>query len=887
MNNAAEKVNNFPPMLQQYLDYKERYADCFLFFQVGDFYEIFFNDAVQVSKALNLNLTSRDKNNPDPIPMCGVPVGVVDNYIDRLVAAGYSVAVVSQVQSGASNNRQPVERRLERVITPGIRILGNSDQDYSEHLLVSVSIGTQSGISIAIGDIQSGRLVVREELNEQELVSEILRLTPSEIVFPKFDGERKIDRRTSWVNDIERALPAVSVKFRVFSEGDAIRSKLSAIRGFSALSVSAKRAVKLFADYVEETIVNLALPIKEIIPYRTGETMIIDSTARANLELLRNLRQGNEEHTLVKVIDSTLTPGGARLLRRWIAAPLVSVDRINHRLDCIEALISASNIRSELRSQMKYIGDLERIATRIELKVVTPRELGVLREALKLVPVVKEILSNKSFSDAKRILELSNLLTFPKEASLELFNALSDTLPPTLAHGGAIRDGYNSEIDRLRLIKTKGKSWIAELEAQEKERTGIGSLKIKYNNVLGYFIEITSVNINKVPSDYVRRQSTANTERFTTELLRKREEEVVSAEERELKLEKELFEELRQKLLPEVDKLRVLSEIFSEIDCFQSLAQVGEREDYRRPVVDDSLDFIIEDGRHPVLSQILQNKYVPTSIEIKESRKNFLIITGPNMGGKSTYLRQAALIAVLSQIGSFVPARKVRIGVVDRIFARLGASDNLSEGESTFMVEMREAAHIIAHASERSLLLIDEIGRGTATADGLAIAQAILEWIIFEIKARSLFATHFHELTDLDKEIPAISNLSVGSYEERGEVIFTHHILSGPANRSYGIEVAKLAGLPTQLLKRAQSLLLNSLDKKGDNHMDTRQISLFARPAQTVSIVKSDNNSSVNIQQNELLARIRRKIDDLDLNTVTPLHALVFLNSIKDELKND
>jgi DNA mismatch repair protein MutS len=861
--NETAKPADLPPMLQQYVEYKGLYPDCLLLFQVGDFYELFFEDAVTVSRVLNLTLTSRDKNSPNPIPMCGVPIAVVDAYIARLVAARYSAAIVSQSASLNSQGKQVISRFLERIVTPGIKILGRMDKD-SEESVVAAAFLQQNELSIAFSNVQTGKIFVRENIQPADLSAELSRIQPIELILPSLVKGQKLDRRITWVADIERKLPYCSIKSRVTSsENENDGRQLTSIKGYPTLSSLAKKAVQLLLSYIDETTVTKKINITEISEEVYQGLVAIDATSKRNLELVENLKDGSSEATLFDFVNHCITVGGERFLKQNILNPLTDLEKISGRQDAISELIAEFTLRAEVKEHFKYISDLERIAARIELAAVLPREVMALRESLEAASLIQKKLVRNEKLKTSLLADIIQNLEVPAEITGFLERALHDNPEATLTQGGIIRDGYSSELDALRAIKEKGSSWIAELEASEKVRTGINSLKIKYNNIIGYFIEITNANSSKIPEDFIRKQTTANTERFTTHELRAREKDLMGAESKLIELERRLFEDMRTALKEHVELFRKLADTLSRLDFLCSLAECSERYDLSRPVIDESSDLIIEEGKHPVLMKILKESYVPTSLNIISGEKNFLIITGPNMGGKSTYLRQAALITVLAQMGSNVPAKKCSIGIVDKIFARLGASDNQQEGESTFMVEMREASHIIAGAGPKSLLLIDEIGRGTATADGLSIAQAILEWIVQKINCRSLFATHFHELTELSQSLSGVVNYSVNSYEENGEVIFTHDITPGPASSSYGIEVAKLAGLPQALLSRARDIL--------SKHVKNKQLPLFDVPKEE----KIPDGGEF-----EKMEELRKKLNSIEINNITPLESLNLLSEL-------
>lgn len=874
MSNLAVDRSKLPPMLMQYLDYKGRYPDALLFFQVGDFYELFFDDAVAVSRALNLTLTSRDKNSDNPVPMCGVPIGVIEGYIDRLLAQRFSVALVSQKEV-AEGHKGPVERTLDRIVTPGIQILSHTQGNRSASYVAALIPGTSQDIALAFSEVQSGKISVRDGYDLRRAIADLQRISPAELIVPATVGQLKIDRRQGWVRDLEVHLPDTSIKFRHERplESDGERSlKLAAVAGYSSQSPVAKRSVRLLADYVDEVTVGAGVPLIEVVTESDDGALLIDSMTRTNLEIVRNNRDGGLDGSLYHLIDCTITGGGSRLLRQWLLAPLARLDEICARQAAVSSLKIFSE-RSRLRALLREVVDCERIAMRIDLAVATPRELSALRDTLRVIPEIKHMLQEISGVDADLVQQLCAALDPLDSLQARLSVVLTDEPPLAVNQGGIVRDGFDGALDQLRMITRKGRSWIEELEAAERERTGISSLKIKFTSVFGYFIEITNSNLGKVPTDYVRKQTTANSERFFTEELKRRETEILGADDRALIRERELFVALRAEVKQHSDALRGNARVLSQLDVLSALADLSDREGYVRPELADSDELEIVNGRHPVLGSLLRNEFIPNSVTMGGAGKRCFIVTGPNMGGKSTFLRQTALLVVMAQIGCFIPAEKARIGIVDRIFARIGASDNLREGESTFMVEMREASSIVANAQERSLVLIDEIGRGTATLDGLALAQAILEWMVVKSRARVLFATHFHELTLLENIYPSVKNLSVGS-EDRGKmIIFTHRIVEGAANRSYGLEVAERAGLPTALMRRARALHSELVIREDSAQQVSPQLSLFQAPVEQAPV-----------ESRPLRNPVVEKLAALDLNQMTPLEALNMLAQLQQEM---
>jgi DNA mismatch repair protein MutS len=864
------KKEELSPMMQRYLEFKDRYPDALLFFQVGDFYELFFDDAVTVAKTLNLTLTSRDKNAPNPIPMCGVPLSVLDGYIDRLLPMGYSVAVVTQGGSG-----QGVDRSLERFITPAMRLFTSVSSDSAESVLAAVALDPdgRSG-AIACTDPQTGRVRVKDALDTGAIAKELANVNAREVILPRSSFGDKVDRRSSWVRGIENVVGANALKFRgeVNSPNDGMAGLTEGARAdFYSLSSVAKRATRLLLAYLDEVSLGNAVPIREVVPYRTAGHVIIDAATRKNLELVSNTKDGSSVGTLFGFLNVTATPLGARLLRNWILSPLDSREEILGRQDAVSELLWS---HSKIHSTLQGLSDLERLAARVELKVATPKDLGAIRDTLERLPALSQTLEGGASLVLGAIREN---LTIDEAVVGKLREALVDSPPHVTNEGEIVRDGFDATLDEIRKTRSQADEWRADFEASERGATGISSLKVKSNNVIGYFLEVPTSQSSKAPSHYIRRQSTANADRFTTPELKKHEDAVVTAVDRQIRRELELFTALRDSLLPFVSDLRRIAAAMASLDALAALASVAGSRAWIRPEIVETGALEIERGSHPIISALLEGAFIPNSVMCSDEAERCFIVTGPNMGGKSTYLRQTALIVILAQIGSWVPAERCVVGLVDRIFARLGASDDLHEGESTFMVEMREASNILANASPRSLVLIDELGRGTATSDGLSLAQSILEHLALEVGCRTLFATHYHEITALEGVTERIKNLSVGSVEDGDRVVFTHEIQRGPAPRSYGIEVAKLSGLPTFVIDRACEILAGLSKEKGETvsapvrkpsprREDSRQPSLFA---QTI------------VERDPIADSLKKAVSDLDVDALSPREALAHLYELK------
>ncbi|MEZ4753665.1 MAG: DNA mismatch repair protein MutS [Bdellovibrionota bacterium] len=873
--NTSEK--KMSPMLVQYLEYKDKYPDALLFFQVGDFYETFFDDAITSADVLNITLTSRDKNSPEPIPMAGMPQAVIDTYIDRLVAQGHSVAIVSQ--AGPVHPGKMVKRKLDRIITPGIRILGSNDSGETSVTAV-VFIDSPENCAIAFSDVQSGLISVREGCELNNLFSELSKISPTELILPNRIDTKTVDRRTAWVRELARLIDPKALKFRHPSREleNFSPKRFEDLSGYMTLSPCGRKAVALLVEYIDETTVDARIKLNQVSTESYKGLVSIDARTRDNLDLIKNSRHGGKSGSLFGYLDETSSPLGRRLLRSRILTPANDLTEIKRRLDAVQEFLSSSSERKVLRDTLRHVPDLERIATRIELNVASPAELGSLRDGLLALISNQKIIIELIQLVNSPLEALARELTAPKELIEILNRALVENPPHALKAGEIFRKGYNQELDKYRLTKTEGKNWISELEAREKKATGITSLKVKSNNVIGYYIDVTKANLAKVPASYIRKGQTTNSERFITEELKQLESDVSGAEFKQIELEQNLFKELREELKVYSANLRKLAKAVAEVDVFQTLAEIAERDNLVRPKIEASRSLIIKSGKHPILAKTLEHEFIPNDLELHEHGPRALIVTGPNMGGKSTYLRQAALISIMAQLGSFVPVQSATLGLVDKVFARLGASDDLTEGESTFMVEMRETSYILSNATEKSLILIDEIGRGTATRDGFVIARSVLEWVMEKIQCRMLFATHFHELTELEAAYAELKNVSVRSLEKANQVVFTHEMCAGAANNSYGIEVADLAGLPKQLVARSRKILKSIISniKAGDKN----QLEMFKSDS---SVFETDSEI---VELSPKLAEIETELKEIEPNSITPIEALAIIDRLHRKVKS-
>ena len=878
------------PLMRQYLEIKEAHPDCIVFFRLGDFYEMFFDDAVVVARALDLTLTSRDKGKENPVPMCGVPHHAAKHYLGKLVERGFKVAIAEQVED-PKLAKGIVKRAVVRVVTPGTIVDDEQLEPKAAHYLVAV-LAEGGAAGVAHLDVTTGEFAATQ-LALKDLLDELARLEPREILYAGLD-EAELARlrariKTAWT---ELAAPGLYNAARAQSELEAAtgRALPRDDRGALTLGPLALRAAVAVLKYAAETQPSGALPLTQLQPYTPADQLILDEATRANLELFVTLIGGRKEGALFGILDQTRTSMGGRLLRRWLAAPLVGVAQIRRRHDAVEWLVEHAALRAELRCELAEVYDLERLAGRATLGVASPRDLVALAASLERLPSVRARVHASFAGDAAGRLAHPELLELPdgdealcRDVAATVRATLVDEPPAQWREGGLIRRGFDRELDELLDLSEGGKGKILEIEAREKERTGIGSLKVRYNRVFGYYLEITRSNLDRVPSDYVRKQTLANAERFVTTELADYEARILGADERRVALELEAFDRLRRTVADAARRILPLAELTARLDALAALAEVAHASSYVRPDVDGSLRLEIEDGRHPVVEKLAAHgRFVPNDVTLDPDGEQLVVITGPNMAGKSTAMRQAALIVVLAQMGSFVPARRARVGVVDRVFTRVGASDNLARGESTFMVEMRETAHILLHATRRSLVVLDEIGRGTSTYDGVSIAWAVAEHLHDRIGAKTLFATHYHELTALAESRPRVRNFSTAVREWQEEVVFLHKLVPGGASRSYGIQVARLAGLDKSVVARAKQILasLERGDELGPHALPTgEQLPLLAAVHRPPPATRSEP------QAVERPSPVEEALGRADLDGMSPREAHAFLFELQARLK--
>ena len=817
--------NETTPAMKQYQSIKGDYSDSILFFRIGDFYEMFFDDAITASKALNITLTSRDKNKENPIPMCGVPHHAVDIYIGRLIRKGFKVAVCEQMED-PKTVKGVVKREVIRVITPGTvlnpNLLGEKDNNFFVSLYPD-----QNGYGIAVIDISTGDFRVAEFTDSsgnshedllKRIKNEFLKLEPKEILVPKSflnNSDSKLQTLNSelsaavnscedWVYDYEYAHKTLLSQF-----------KTASLDGFGCenmpLAVSAAGAA---IYYFKATQKSPLTHLYRISLLKSDEFMNLDFSTQRNLELTRRSYDGSKEGSLLGLLDLTVTSMGGRRLKEWLLKPLLNADKIKTRHDTVGKLKDSHRTREEIRDNLNKILDMERLTARITLSAANARDLIALKNSITPIKTIKGLLEKIPSEIFKGMLsEWDDLSDIEKLIDI----SIKDEPPLSLKDGGLIKDGYSKELDELRSISRDGKEWIVQMEGRERERTGIANLKVSYNKVFGYFIEITKKHLSKVPEGYVRKQTVATGERYISQELKEYEDKILGAEEKIKNIEYQIFEEIRKRIAEEGKRILKMAGIISEIDVLASLAEVASRYDYICPSINENDTIEIIDGRHPILERIIEGeRFVPNDTCLDNHNNQIMIITGPNMAGKSTYMRQVALIVLMAQTGSFVPAREAKVGIVDRIFTRVGAQDYLQKGQSTFMVEMNETANILNNATSRSLIILDEIGRGTSTFDGISIAWSVVEYIHNNTKAKTLFATHYHELTELSITLDSVKNYNIAVKEWNDEIIFLRKIAVGSADKSYGIQVARLAGLPKEVIERAKEVLANLENKEFD-----------------------------------------------------------------------
>lgn len=878
-------MTEYTPMMQHYLKTHEEYKDCILFYRLGDFYEMFFDDAKVVSKELELTLTGKSCGAEERAPMCGIPYHAAETYLTRLVKKGYKVAICEQVED-PKLAKGMVKREVTRVVTPGTTLNAQAlDETKNNYIMCIAYIGDHYGISSA--DITTGDYYVTEVDSERKLLDEVNKYQPTEIICNEAFYISGID-----IDDMKNRMGIVvySLDAWYFSDETAQMTlkdhfKVRDLEGLGLADYdSGVIAAGALLKYLYETQKTTLSNLVAIHPYTTGKFMIIDSSTRRNLELVETLREKQKRGSLLWVLDKTRTAMGARTLRSFVEQPLIERAEIEERYDAIDEFNTNAITREEIREYLNPVYDLERLITRVTYQTANPRDLIAFRNSIHMLPPIKTLMSDFQSPLLKRLYEQLDTL----DELYELIERSIEEEPPlTLHDGGILKEGYNEEVDRLRKAKTDGKSWLADLEAKEREKTGIKNLKIKYNKVFGYYLEVTNSFKDMVPDYFTRKQTLANAERFITPELKELEDVILGAEDKLIVLEYELFREVRQKVADEVVRIQKTAKAVAQIDVFASLATVAEQNNYCRPKLNEKGLIDIKDGRHPVVERMIQNEmFVANDTYLDNGSNRVSIITGPNMAGKSTYMRQSALIVLMAQIGSFVPAKSAKIGIVDRIFTRVGASDDLASGQSTFMVEMSEVANILRNATSNSLLILDEIGRGTSTFDGLSIAWAVVEHISNPrlLGAKTLFATHYHELTELEGKLNSVNNYCIAVKEKGDDIVFLRKIVKGGADKSYGIQVAKLAGVPDNVIERAKEIV----EELSNNDITEIVQNISAEGSSKRSKPKLDE---VDLEQISLLDTmdndtILNELKELDLGQMTPIEAMNKLYELQNKVKN-
>lgn len=860
-----QKTKN-TPMMQQYFAVKEQYPDAFLFYRLGDFYELFYEDALKVAQLLELTLTSRNKNAEDPIPMCGVPHHAADSYIDTLVDQGYKVAICEQMED-PKTTKGMVKREVIQVVTPGTRMSSQGNAAKENNYLTALVIG-EGDYGLAYADLSTGELKATTLEDWESVFDELNHLATREMVIT---GELPAEQMQMAENRdilLSQFLPAES-------------SSLSRELTHAVKSGNEQSAAELLVGYLENTQKRHLDHLQHAESYSVDHYLKLDSNARFNLELTRSIRNGTKQGTLLWLLDETQTAMGGRLLKHWLERPLIQQKKIETRQAWTASLFESYFERLELQDLLKKVYDLERLAGRVAFGSANARDLNQLKTSLAQVPAIRQLLEGLDQKLWQPVLQEIQ----PLDGLTELIDQAIEADPPlSVTEGGVIRTGYDPRLDGYRDAMQHGREWLAQIEAREREATGIRNLKIGYNRVFGYYIEITKANLKALPEGrYDRKQTLTNAERFITPELKEIETKILEAEEKSITLEYELFQKVREAAKAEIEPLQRLAKGISSLDVLQAFAQISENNHYVRPqLLKGSQRLMIKEGRHPVVEKVLgPQSYIPNDIEMDE-QEEILLITGPNMSGKSTYMRQLALTVIMAQIGCFVPAESAEMPIFDQIFTRIGASDDLTNGQSTFMVEMMEANQALQHASSQSLILFDELGRGTATYDGMALAQGIIEYIHQHLHCKTLFSTHYHELTILDKTLTHLKNMHVGAVEKDGKLVFLHKMLAGPADKSYGIHVARLAGLPETLLDRS-SKILEELEEKADSEARESAV-VVAEEAPDQKAAETDGQLSLFPEESAAESAVLNALKESNLLEMTPLEALNLLSKWQKSL---
>ena len=880
-------IGELTPMMKQYMQTKEEYKDCILFYRLGDFYEMFFDDALTASKELEITLTGKNCGLEERAPMCGIPYHAVDSYLNRLVSKGYKVAICEQVED-PKTAKGIVKREVIRVVTPGTNLdTQGLDETKNNYIMCIVYMADRYGLSVA--DVTTGEYLVTELDSQTKLMDELYKFMPSEIVCNEAFYMSGLD-----LDDLKNRLHMAIYSLEAWYFDDALcretlqeHFKVASLEGIGLSDCECGMiASGALLKYLEETQKNSLSHMSRLTRYATGNYMVLDSATRRYLELVETLREKQKRGSLLWVLDKTKTAMGARTLRKYVEQPLIDKESIVKRLDAVAELKDNAICREEIREYLNPVYDLERLVGKITYQSANPRDLIAFQSSLSMLPSVKCILKDMESDLLKEIYEELD----PLEELCDLVGrAIQEEPPLAMKEGGIIKDGYNEEVDRLRKAKSEGKNWLADLETKEREKTGIKNLRIRYNKVFGYYLEVTNSFKDLVPDYYTRKQTLANAERYIIPELKELEDTILGAEDKLCALEYELYCEVRNTIAAELTRIQRTAKAVAKLDVIASLALVAERNNYVRPKINEKGVIDIRDGRHPVVEKMIPNDmFIANDTYLDDKKQRISIITGPNMAGKSTYMRQAALIVLMAQLGSFVPASSANIGLVDRIFTRVGASDDLASGQSTFMVEMNEVANILRNATSKSLLILDEIGRGTSTFDGLSIAWAVVEYISNSklLGAKTLFATHYHELTELEGKISNVNNYCIAVKEKGDDIVFLRKIVKGGADKSYGIQVAKLAGVPDPVINRAKEIVeeLVTADITGK----VKDIAVQGSETKKKTQKKLDE---VDLTQFSLFDTVKdddvlNELKELDISHMTPMDAMNKLYQLQNKLRN-
>lgn len=874
-------MENLTPMMKQYMSVKSKYKDCLMFFRLGDFYEMFFEDAIIASKELEITLTKRECGQKEKAPMCGVPHHAADTYISKLIEKGYKVAICEQLEDPAIA-KGIVKRDVIRVITPGTIIDSNALDEKSNNYLASVFMDDE-GVGISYVDISTGELYTTEfkgkiKDNGIALLDELGKIVPSEIIVNSIVYENDKLKKTieNKINPYIAKYNDENISYECTSDSIMEYFNKKSMEMFKEINGKVHSVIStgILLNYLQETQKMTTNHINHVSYYSMDNYMVLDLNTRINLEINETIRGKEKKGSIVWLLDKTSTAMGGRLLKRWLEQPLLNIKDIEYRLDIIETFTKDIILMDEIKGYLKDIYDLERIMGKIAYGNCNGRDLISLKNSIQVLPSLKERLISTSNSN---LIQLGQSMDTLKDLFILIDDSIVDDPPITIREGGIIKPGFNDEISEFKDVSTNGKEWLANLEDTEKQKTGIKTLKIGYNKVFGYYIDVTKSYLNLVPDYFIRKQTLSNSERYITPELKKMEAKILGAEEKLVELEYEVFNQIRDNIKNEIERVQLVSKIIAKIDGLNSLSQVAYNNNFVRPELNNDGIIEIKNGRHPVVEKMLKDiLFVPNDTYLNSYNQRVLIITGPNMAGKSTYMRQVAVITLMAQVGSFVPAEYANIGVVDRIFTRIGASDNLSQGESTFMVEMNEVSNIIQNATKDSLIILDEVGRGTSTFDGLSIAWSVIEYIAQNIKAKTLFATHYHELTKLEDDMEGVVNYNILVEEKGEEIIFLRKIVRGSTDRSYGIEVARLAGINELIIKRAREILKSIESQQNGDITIKESNNSTSEESELEQISFFDNNNKAFID----------KMKNIDIIKLTPMETMNILYKLVEEARN-